>query len=311
MSNTPTGKLKKLRSLDFNNADVFLWIVKRKLKDTKAIYNALNVELEDKLSEKLKIIVKEKIDNCNHIKDYSHLSEDQDDDILTLSHKETDFPTIYSEIQKGSDNLKAEKLEDLSGTWAYIIEIKNNFQLMTFTKVPESWDMKKKKGILNLVFIGKKFKDLDDNSIFRIQRKIDFFCFEDILFILDKKKFETGLNFREGMKSSRDDVLNDFETFGIINDVNKLREKIGENMKYLRKISMIKNNGYYKNKDFMARLTQANKTEKWGLTIVNNKIVLTEENFNDVLTVLNNDRLKSPITEETFDVHVKVPLGKD
>jgi len=93
--------------------------------------------------------------------------------------------------------------------------------------------------------------------------------------------------------------------------VNKLREKIGENMKYLRKISMIKNNGYYKNKDFMARLTQANKTEKWGLTIVNNKIVLTEENFNDVLTVLNNDRLKSPITEETFDVHVKVPLGKD
>ena len=297
--------------MSFNNADVFLWIVKRKLKDTKAIYNALNVELEDKLSEKLKIIVKEKIDNCNHIKDYSHLSEDQDDDILTLSHKETDFPTIYSEIQKGSDNLKAEKLEDLSGTWAYIIEIKNNFQLMTFTKVPESWDMKKKKGILNLVFIGKKFKDLDDNSIFRIQRKIDFFCFEDILFILDKKKFETGLNFREGMKSSRDDVLNDFETFGIINDVNKLREKIGENMKYLRKISMIKNNGYYKNKDFMARLTQANKTEKWGLTIVNNKIVLTEENFNDVLTVLNNDRLKSPITEETFDVHVKVPLGKD
>ena len=61
----------------------------------------------------------------------------------------------------------------------------------------------------------------------------------------------------------------------------------------------------------MARLTQANKTEKWGLTIVNNKIVLTEENFNDVLTVKNNDRLKSPITEETFDVHVKVPLGKD
>lgn len=311
MSNTPTGKLKKLRSLDFNNADVFLWIVKRKLKGTKAIYNALNVELEDKLSEKLKIIVKEKIDNCNHIKDYSHLSEDQDDDILTLSHKETDFPTIYSEIQKGSDNLKAEKLEDLSGTWAYIIEIKNNFQLMTFTKVPESWDMKKKRGILNLVFIGKKFKDLDDNSIFRIQRKIDFFCFEDILFILDKKKFETGLNFREGMKSSRDAVLNDFETFGIINDVNKLREKIGENMKYLRKISMINNNGYYKNKDFMARLIQANKTEKWGLTIVDNKIVLTEENFNNVLTVLNNDRLKSPITEETFDVHVKVPFGKD
>lgn len=311
MSSAPIGKLKKLKSLDFNNADIFLWIIKRKLKGTQAVYNVLNVEIEDKLSGILKKIVREKIDNCNHIKDYSHLSEDQDDDILTLGYKETDFSNIYSEIQKGSDCPKAEKPEDLSGTWAYIIEIKNNFQLIAFTKVPESWDMKKKKGILNLVFVGKKFKDLDDNSIFRIQKKIDFFYFEDILFILDKKKFETGLNFREGMKSNRDAVLNDFETFGIVNDVNMLREKVGENMKYLRKISMIKNNGYYKNTDFMTRLIQANKTEKWGLTIENNKIVLTKENFNDILTILNNDRLKSPITEETFDVHVKVPLGKD
>ena len=106
-------------------------------------------------------------------------------------------------------------------------------------------------------------------------------------------------------------VLDDFEKLEIVDDVDKLRERIGDSMKYLRKISMIKNNGYYKNKDFMSKLIQANKKEKWGLRIENNKIVITEDNFEDVLTLLNNDRLKSPITEETFDVHVKVPLDKN
>ena len=311
MSNTPKGKLKKLKSLDFNSANVFLWIIKRKLKDKKAVYNVLNVEIEDKLFGKLKKIVKEKIDNCNELRDYSHFTEDQDNDVLTLNYKETDFSQVYSEIQKGSDNLKAEKIEDLSDAWAYVIELKNNFHLLTFTKIPETWDLKKKTGLLSLIFVEKKFKDLDDNPIFRIQKKIDFFHFEGILFVLDKKKFESGLNFREGMKANRDLVLDDFEKLEIVDDVDKLRERIGDSMKYLRKISMIKNNGYYKNKDFMSKLIQANKKEKWGLRIENNKIVITEDNFEDVLTLLNNDRLKSPITEETFDVHVKVPLDKN
>ncbi|GAN32810.1 MAG: DUF4868 domain-containing protein [Candidatus Brocadia sp. AMX2] len=310
MSSTPKGKLKKMKSLDLDNASVFLWIIKRKLKDKKADYSVLNAEIENKLSEKLKKIVKEKFGSCNQLRDYSHLTEDQDDDVLTLNYKETDFPQIFLKIQKGSDNPKVEKTEDLFGTWAYVIEIKHDFQLLTFTKVPETWDLKKKKGLMNLIFIENKFKDLEDNSIFRIQRKIDFFCFEDIIFVLDKKKFETGLNFREGMKANRDEVLKDFEAFGIIDDIEKLRERVGENMKYLRKISMIKNNGYYKNEDFITRLIQVNMKEKWGLKIEANKIIITEDNFNDVLTILNNDRLKSPITEETFDVHVKRSLGR-
>lgn len=311
MSSTPKGKLKKMKSLDLDNASVFLWIIKRKLKDKKADYSVLNAEIENKLSEKLRKILKEKFDNCNQLRDYSHLTEDQDDDVLTLNYKETDFSQIFLKIQKGSDNPKVEKTEDLFGAWAYVIELKCDFHLLTFTKVPETWDLKKKKGLMNLIFVENKFKDLDDNSIFRIQRKIDFFCFEDIIFVLDKKKFETGLNFREGMKANRDEVLKDFEAFGIVDDIEKLRERVGENMKYLRKISMIKNNGYYKNEDFIARLIQANVKEKWGLKMEDNKIVIADDNFVDVLTILNNDRLKSPITDETFDVHVKVPLGKD
>lgn len=61
----------------------------------------------------------------------------------------------------------------------------------------------------------------------------------------------------------------------------------------------------------MSKLIQANMKEKWGLKMGDNKIVIADGNFVDVLTIFNNDRLKSPITEEIFDVHVKRSLGRD
>lgn len=309
MDNTTKKKFKKLKSLDFNNTAVTLWIVKRKMKGAKATFNVLNVEIADKVAQRLKAIVKDKIDQSNHIKEYSYVTEDQDDDVLTLDHKDTDFRQIHSQINLGTDCPKVESREDLLGTIAYLIEIRDAFQIVAYTKVPEKMDLVKEKTIINMIFDGVKFKDLDDQSIFRIKKIIDFIYYDDLLFILNKANFERGLNFREGMVNSRDVVLKDFHKLNLIDGIETLRENIGENMRFLRKIAMIKNNGYYKNEGFIKRLIQANKAEKWGLKIKDNKILVTDENFDDVLTILNNDRLKSPITEETFDVSVKKPIG--
>lgn len=313
MTKSPENKLKKLKSSNLNKADVYLWIVNKKLqRDKTAKYRVLSVEINDKVSEKLKRIVKGNVDKSNHLQEYSYLTEDQDDRIFTISYKETDFFSIYSEISKGIDAPRAKEKEDLLNTSAYIVQIKDhNFEVLSFTPTDESWKPKKRTEKIPLLFKEKKLIDLEEESVFRIQKKIGFFYFEEIMFILNKKSVESGLNFREGMKTNRDLVLMDFETLRIVDNIEKLREEIGENTLYLRKISMIKNNGYYKDQNFMTGLIAANKTEDWGLQIVNNQIVVTDDNIKAILTVLNDDRLKSPITRKTFDVHVKKPLGKD
>jgi hypothetical protein len=76
-------------------------------------------------------------------------------------------------------------------------------------------------------------------------------------------------------------------------------------MKYLRKLSQIKKNGYYKFPNYIANLKIVNKQEKWGLRIENDKIIVEEDKIDLILTVLNNGRLKSLVTFETFDVDTK------
>jgi hypothetical protein len=207
-------------------------------------------------------------------------------------------------VSEGADAPSAKGSEDLLDAWAYIIDLAApKKKVLAFKKITESWNVKKAK-VHNVIFQNTKLKDLE-TSVFKIEAGVDFVSFDDVLFILNKKNFETGLNFRAGMEKNRDEVVGEIEGLKLFKDVAPIIEKCGSNIRYLRKLSTIRNNGYYKNSAFMKKLRTLNESENWGLTIEDDKIVVNGENVDLVLTLLNNDRLRSPINEEVFDVEVK------
>ena len=57
--------------------------------------------------------------------------------------------------------------------------------------------------LVNAIFKNNMLVDLEQGELFRIDTKIDFFSFDGVLFVADKKNFETALNFREGMERNR------------------------------------------------------------------------------------------------------------
>ena len=118
------AKISDLKNQDLTNSVVNLWIINHYYRGSDAHYNLLAIDIEKKLSGKLKNIILNKINNLNQIKDYEYITSDQDESILTLNYKETDFSKIFDELQKGSDIKKVEKREDLSKAWAYLIELK-------------------------------------------------------------------------------------------------------------------------------------------------------------------------------------------
>lgn len=303
----PTFKtsLKKLKALDLPKAVVNLWIVKRTMKDKLATYEITSVDTEAKLKKKLLNIVSNSIARSNDVREYEYVTTDQDEDALAVSVTQTDFVAISEQIAAGADAPTVKGIEDLFDAWAYIIDLTlPNQKVLAFKKVTESWNLKKKGPIYNLIFENTKLKDLDE-SIFRIEATVDFVSFDNVLFVLNKRNFETGLNFRAGMEKSRDSVVAEMEGLKLFHDVAPIIEKCGSNIRYLRKLSTIRNNGYYKSPDFMKSLRALNSKENWGLKIEGDKIVVSGENVDLVLTLLNNDRLKSPINEEVFDVEVK------
>ena len=301
--NNHSKLFEKLRKTDFSKWVTTMWLVKRRLIEKQATYSVLRVDTDAKLQTKLKKKVADKIQGKDHhCEEYSFLSADQDDCVLTINAEETDFKAIMAEIAKGLGNPKATTYEDLLNSWAYVIELwDSNGAIYGFRKINSITKAKKARSLSSLLFKNHLLIDLEEETIFTIDMHIDFLVYNGTIFISNKKAFENALNFRKGMENNRDAVLAEFKSLGIFSDVAVIGTVVGSNLNMLRKVSALQKSGYYKDVLFMKSLIKLNETEEWGLVVENNRIVVTEENVGLVLTLLNNNRLKSPINQEVFD----------
>ena len=59
---------------------------------------------------------------------------------------------------------------------------------------------------------------------------------------------------------------------------------------------------------FLQRLQQVSALKGWNINFENGQIVFTEETLDDILTLLQNKRLHSELTDEDFDVESAKPL---
>lgn len=199
---------------------------------------------------------------------------------------------------------KVNSVEDLVKAKSYIIIVRNNegIQVVGFKSIPENWKLKKSKGFIPLLFENNTFKGLETDNVFSISNSLDFIFFDELLFILSKKAFETGMNFREGMIAKADELYEETEQLNLFVNLDILKKRVGNNQRYLRKIASIKNLGYYRDQNYLERFRQVNEIKNWGIDFDNGQIVITEETLDDVLTVLQNKRLHSELSEEDFDV---------
>ena len=191
---------------------------------------------------------------------------------------------------------------------SYLIVLRNEegIQVVGFKRLPENWKMKKNKGLIPLLFRENRFEDLEDENVFSISNSVDFIYYNEFLFILSKKDFETGLNFRKGMMAKAEVFYEEVKKTELFVNMEVLTNRVGNNQRYLRKIATVKNLGYYRDQQFLQRFRQVSERKDWGVQFENGQIVITEETLDTVLAVLQNKRLHSELTVEDFDVeHAK------
>lgn len=299
--------LQTLRGTDFKHWLTTFWLVKRKLSQQQAKYSILKVDTDARLEQKLKHAVTAKIGDQGYQLDaYDFLTTDQDNGLLTIESAATDVTLIQAEIDKGTANPKVESYEDLLDSWAMVIKLEHQDKAVyAYRKIHKFTNPAKLAHVSFLQFKDQELKDLDQQEIFTIDTQVDFFSYEGTTFIANKKEFESTLNFRAGMEKNRDVVLQELVDLNIFSDASLLKEHIGANLNYLRKVSSIQKSGYYKDAQFLQELVKVNEQKGWGLVIENGVIVINEASIDLVLTLLNNGRLESPINHEMFDAPVK------
>lgn len=307
MTNSVNETMQTLRVTDFTHWLATFWLVKRKLSQQQAKYSVLKVDTDAKLEQKLKNAVTAKIlDKDYALDEYDFLTADQDNGLLTIDSAATDVTLIQAEIDKGTANPTVEQYEDLLDSWAMVIKLEHQDKsIYAYRKINKFNHSTRLSHISFIQFKDKQLKDLDEQAIFTIDTQIDFFTYAGTTFITNKKEFESTLNFRAGMEKNRDVVLQEFVDLNIFSDASLLKQHIGANLNYLRKVSSIQKSGYYKDAQFLQELIKVNSQKNWGLQVENGTIVINEASIELVLTLLNNGRLESPINHEIFDASVK------
>lgn len=305
-------KLRTLKELNLTRSSVSLAIVKEYKVDRVSQYDIKYVPIQERLERRLKGIVTNHITRSNSVEDYSYdCPEPEEDQVRSINYEETDFYRIYEQLtQLNPEEDIIEDVEELVKAKAYIIIIRNTagIQVVGFKTLPENWKMKYSRGLIPLLYSDNSFKDLEEDNVFSISSFVDLFYFNETVFILSKKEFERGLNFRDGMINNANELYQEVGRLNVFENLDILTNKVGNNQRYLRKIATIRNLGHFRNPIFLQRLQQLSISKCWNITFENGQIVITDETLDDILTLLQNKRLHSELTDEDFDVESAKPL---
>lgn len=305
-------QFKHLKELDLSNTTASLAIVKEYKKQRISQYNVKYVPIDNNLENRLRNILVKKIEQSNSIEKYSFdCPEPESNQLRTISSEETDFDNInniLSELNPEEDIIVNIKELIEAKSYLIILRIDTEIKVIGFKKLSENWKMKKNKGLIPLLFRDNRFEDLKEENVFSILGTLDFLYFENLLFILSKKAFEIGLNFREGMISKANEFYEEINEINLFVNLDILKSKVGNNQRYLRKIATIKKMGYYRDQQFLNRFKQVNILKNWGIDFEGEQVIISEEKLDAILTILQNKRLHSDLTEEDFDVESVKPL---
>ena len=306
----PASLLAKLKKFDFSNWTVTLWAVHRKLVDREARYTVRWIALDQKLISKLREVMSNAVKNANQLEPYQFKTVDQDDTVFTLEGEENDFSAkILPEAQKGHEAPQIKKVEELFGAHAYVIQLTSGpNSVFGYRAIPDHWDTKKLTGTWGAFFADAKLVDASEGTIFRIDRVVDSFYYAGTQFILNKVKFERGLNFRTGMIRHRDEVIGQLAATKIIQNPDKLKELAGDNMRHLRSLASILKEPLYKDVGFIEKLRLLNEELQWGLVFTGEGLVVNDQNMQLILTLLQDKRMRSLIKERLYDAEVAKPV---
>jgi hypothetical protein len=304
--------LRNLKKLNLTKTNVSLAIVKEYKRERVSHYDVKYVRIDQPLERRLRSIVVNHIQQSNTVEEYTYdCPEPEADQVRGIGYEETDFYGLFEQLSGlNPEEDLIEDVDELVKAKAYLIILRNRegIQVVGFKIIPENWKMRKSRGLIPLLFEENQFKDLEEDNVFSIASSIDVLYYNEVLFILSKRAFEQGLNFREGMIASATEMYHEVEQLNLFVNIEVLQQRVGNNQRYLRKIAIIRNLGHYRNPNFLQRMHQVSAAKGWNIQFENGQIVFSDETLDDILTLLQNKRLHSELTDEDFDVESAKPL---
>jgi len=305
----PNKLLKELQSALWEEAEALLWIVHSKLRNREARYEVARVKTNPELQKRLAQIVANEIKRARHLEPYQYVTGDLDEsDALFLDDKEeVDFrEKILPQIDDRTAADEVRSIEELFGASAYIIDLaaEGGKRVFAFKKIPEKWDSTAKNRLFSAIWQNVELQEAEEQEVFRLSRSVDSFHYSGWSFILDKKNFEAGLNFRLGMTRHAEELVDLLGKHKTIANPEALIKGNENNLRVLRSLAQVMKNPRFKDPKWITRVKQLNANHGWQLKFEGDSIFVNDENLKLIIMLLRDRRALTLIFSEMIDADV-------
>jgi hypothetical protein len=291
-----------LRAFDFAQANAHLWVFKK--SKTAKKYSAYYVPADEALTNALRAIVQTEIARLTEFSPYSYLSETNENSCLATSQQGTDFQFLKAQVDRPEPECHVRGISDLKGAEGYLVKFSANGEAVYAVKrSTASWKTSYPKKFINIVFSHGELSAVEDNS-FAIERNFDFFCKDALIFIANKRGFESALEYRAAYSQSFSSLQLNPSFSALFTNLQPLITYVGSNSIHLRRMATVEQKGLYGQPNFLANLKRVSDSRNWGLNFdqVTSKIIACDQTARTILQVLLDHRLMSEVTENIYDV---------
>lgn len=288
------------KQFNVNGALVALWAFK---KSTPTSFSARAIAITEELSNQLKLIVRNALDQRTEVDDYSLLAETNQVSCLHLGTDETIFENLKQLIDRPPEENFVQNTKQIDNSVGYVIRLRvDQDVLYCIKKTSNDWKTRNARNIINAVLVGNQLTLVEDRSL-SISKNVDFFVRANATLVINKGPFETILNHKATYANSFADLQQQPTFQQLFSDMTPLVAHVGTNTMHLRRMAAIQQKGFYTDPAFMQRLAVVNDQEGWNIQFdASGRIVATADTIRSIMQILLDHRLKSQLSLVTYDV---------
>jgi hypothetical protein len=298
--------LESLHAFDIESSEIAVWTFKKsQYAGVEApVFTGHWVETSDNLKAAIRGALSIERAKITEVLEYGILTQNNEASALSIEKDETHAELILAKIGDETPAKKVKNLKEISNSAFYVVKVvaPDGSKFFAVRRTDDSWHSKKMVGIISAVFSDDSL-ELNEDRSFNISNHVDFFIIDDKILISKKANFESVLSYKQAHVEDFAELTQEIEFTEIFAAIAPISSYVGKNKIRLRRALAIQQKGHYKDPVFMNNLQ--NNYVDYGLLLQfdnNNKLVVTEDNCNHVFTALLDHRLKSPFSENVYDV---------
>ncbi len=300
--------LQRLAQFDLNGADVYLWVFKRSSGAAK--YTASYVRTDQTLELELRRFAETERERITEWMPYGHLAQPTENGCLAVMVDDTDFYRIKDLVDRPEMEHAVAGLDRLKGSTGYLVKFVNEGGVLyAVRRSPTTWKTAyKKKGVINTIFRDGELCAVEGVD-FTIEPGFDLFAIDGELIIVNKRAFETIMQYRAGYQQAFGHLQQIPEFVGLFTTMAPLVAYVGTNGTHLRRMAVIQDRALFANPDYLVALRQVCEKRKWPIQFnPAGRIIPTPDTAGIIMKLLLDHRLISEITQIMYDVPDGTPV---